>query len=81
MSYGSADLVYDSLTGGAPVPGEFPMHGIQREIVERLVTECAGLLRHVEIDERCGREWVGYRYVIQKTSTLERLLRRVFLRA
>ena len=47
-------------------PGPLPMHGIHHMIVEDLIRTCGGTLVHREIDERCGAEWVGYRYVVLK---------------
>jgi hypothetical protein len=46
----------------------FPMHGIQRDTVEQFVREHDGELLHVETDEKCGKEWVGYRYFVRKRS-------------
>jgi SAM-dependent methyltransferase len=50
----------------ADPPGPLPMHGIPRDLVERVVREHGGSLLHVEADERCGREWVGYRYFVRR---------------
>jgi SAM-dependent methyltransferase len=75
VSYGSAKLVYETLPDDSVAPGEFPMHGMAREAVERLVNAHGGVLRHVEVDERCGREWIGYRYYVQKVPPLRRLFR------
>jgi SAM-dependent methyltransferase len=47
-------------------PGPLPMHGIHRHIVETLIRQNGGTLAHLEIDERCGKEWVGYRYFVKK---------------
>ena len=47
-------------------PGPLPMHGIHHMIVEDLVRTCGGTLVHREVDERCGTEWVGYRYFVRK---------------
>lgn len=66
VSYGSATAIYDTLSPLKTTPAEFPMHGIDRAAVERLIDRYRGVLRHVEVDERCGREWVGYRYFIRK---------------
>jgi SAM-dependent methyltransferase len=49
-------------------PGPLPMHGIHRDVVVRLVEEAGGTLIHVDVDERCGNEWVGYRYVVRKND-------------
>lgn len=48
-------------------PGPLPMHGIDRAIVEQFVRDHGGRVTHLEIDERCGKEWVGYRYFVRKT--------------
>lgn len=66
VSYGPATAIYDALSPVETAPTEFPMHGIERAAVERLINRHGGVLRHVEVDERCGREWVGYRYFIRK---------------
>ena len=42
---------------------EFPMHGIERDDVVGMLTSRGLRLVDCEVDERCGREWVGYRYV------------------
>lgn len=47
-------------------PDPLPMHGIHREQIERLINQHGGVLAHLETDERCGKEWVGYRYFVQK---------------
>lgn len=47
-------------------PGLFPMHGVHRDIVTSVVEEGGATLVHVEADERCGKEWVGYRYFVRK---------------
>jgi len=46
-------------------PGPLPMHGIHRDDVLRAIAEHGGTLVHDEIDERCGSEWVGYRYFVR----------------
>jgi SAM-dependent methyltransferase len=48
-------------------PEPLPMHGIHRPVVEQLIRDNGGTLVHLEPDERCGREWVGYRYFVRKT--------------
>lgn len=53
---------------GLPDHGEitdFPMHGIPRDAVLRLIDEHGGVLFHVEPDERAP-EWWGFRYYVQK---------------
>ena len=78
LSYGSATAIYDTLFPVETAPTDFPMHGIEREAVERLIYRHGGVLPHVEIDERCGREWVGYRYFIRKTPKSRSVFARVF---
>jgi SAM-dependent methyltransferase len=48
-------------------PEPLPMHGIHRQVVEQLIRDNEGTVVHLETDERCGREWVGYRYFVRKT--------------
>lgn len=62
----STDAFYSWLPSVAVEPGDFPMNGIQRHEVEELVHIAGATVRHVEMDGRCGREWVGYRYFIQR---------------
>jgi hypothetical protein len=42
------------------------MYGIDRMAVEQLIRDNGGTVLHLEIDERCGKEWVGYRYFVRK---------------
>jgi hypothetical protein len=77
VSYGSAAAIYDTPSPLENAPTEFPMHGIERQAVEGLIARHGGVLRHVEIDERCGREWVGYRYFIRKAPRPRGLLARI----
>jgi hypothetical protein len=46
--------------------GELPMHGVARDRVEQVIRESGCTLLHVEVDERGGTEWVGYRYFTKK---------------
>ncbi len=48
-------------------PGPLPMHGVPSEVVERAIAAQGGTLVHRESDERCGKEWVGYRYFVEKS--------------
>jgi len=48
-------------------PEPLPMHGIHRQVVEQVIRDNGGTVVHLETDERCGREWVGYRYFVRKT--------------
>jgi len=47
-------------------PGPLPMHGVHRDVVEQLIAEHGAAVVHLEPDERCGKEWVGYRYYVRK---------------
>jgi hypothetical protein len=49
-------------------PGPLPMHGIHRDVVTKVVQDHGGALVHVEVDERCGTEWIGYRYFVRKNG-------------
>ncbi len=48
-------------------PGPLPMYGIHRQVVEQVIRDNGGTVVHLETDERCGKEWVGYRYFVRKT--------------
>ena len=59
--------IYDGLPGGEGEDiGAFPMFGIPREDVLRLVEAQGGEAFFVEPDERGGPEWEGYRYYVVK---------------
>jgi SAM-dependent methyltransferase len=47
-------------------PGPLPMHGVHRDVVMSALERSGGRLLHLETDERCGPEWVGYRYFVRK---------------
>ena len=47
-------------------PGPLPMHGVPSGLVEGAIAAHGGTLVHREPDERCGKEWVGYRYFVRK---------------
>ena len=49
-------------------PGPLPMHGLHHDVVKRLMGDNGATLVHLEIDERCGQEWVGYRYFVRKNA-------------
>jgi SAM-dependent methyltransferase len=57
-----------ALPEAAEDPGPFPMHGVHYDVVTRAIADHGGALAHVERDERCGPEWVGYRYFVRKQS-------------
>jgi hypothetical protein len=58
--------IYDGLPSVAEDPGAFPMHGIHREAVLKLIDAHGAQLLRVEEDERCGKEWFGYRYFVRR---------------
>ena len=47
-----------------PARAEFPMHGVPREDVMRIIRRCGGRLAYLEEDRRAGPEWVSYRYFV-----------------
>ena len=60
----------------APVPqpatsarADFPMHGVPREEVMRLIRNHGGRLAYLEEDRRAGPEWVSYRYFVVGRSS------------
>jgi SAM-dependent methyltransferase len=58
--------IYDDLPAATEDPGDFPMHGIHREAILKLISAHGAQLLHIEEDGRCGKEWVGYRYFVRK---------------
>ncbi len=46
--------------------GALPMYGVHRDEVETLIRQNGARVLHLETDERCGEEWVGYRYFVRK---------------
>jgi SAM-dependent methyltransferase len=65
-----AGVLADLPAPGAP-PAElpaFPMYGIPRLEVERLVTGAGGRLLHVDDDPRAGTEWQSYRYIVRRAE-------------
>jgi SAM-dependent methyltransferase len=58
--------IYSMLPPSSAAVGEFPMHGVDRVDVERLIHESGGTVVFVEPDERGGPEWEGYRYFARK---------------
>ena len=69
-STAAAASVALALPDGASLtaPGPLPMHGVPFDVVERSLAAHGGTLLHREADERCGKEWVGYRYFVRKNS-------------
>jgi hypothetical protein len=57
--------IYDELPTATEGPGDFPMHGIQREAILKLIGANGAQLLRIEEDGRCGKEWVGYRYFVR----------------
>ena len=47
-------------------PGDFPMHGIASDRVERLIATAGGAHVSKSDDYSCGRSWSSYRYVVRK---------------
>jgi SAM-dependent methyltransferase len=58
--------IYSLLPSSPAAVDDFPMHGVPRPDVERLVHDSGGRLLFVEPDERGGPEWEGYRYFTKK---------------
>ena len=50
----------------APPTRDLPMFGVHCDTVAALVSEQGAHVVHREIDERCGQEWLGYRYFVRK---------------
>jgi hypothetical protein len=62
----SASVLSLSDDASSEEPAPLPMHGVPRAVVETLIRQHGAALVHVEPDERCGKEWVGYRYFVRK---------------
>lgn len=58
--------IYADLPSNVPEPGDFPMFGVPQEIVRDTIGASGSQLFLQEPDERCGREWIGFRYFIEK---------------
>jgi len=67
LAVGDATLSLPDMSSLEP-PGPLPMHGVHRDVVRRVVEAQGGRLVHLEMDERCGREWIGYRYFVRKND-------------
>lgn len=46
--------------------GSFPMYGVPKEEVLALIEAHGGRAFHIEVDERAGPEWEGFRYFVAK---------------
>jgi SAM-dependent methyltransferase len=53
-------------TGGISLASDFPMYGVQQDVVVALMAKANGLLLHVEEDPRAGSEWQSFRYVVRR---------------
>ncbi len=58
--------IYDGLPSDTEDPGDIPMFGIPSAEVMAFLENRGAEVLHLEKDEICGREWVGYRYFIRK---------------
>jgi hypothetical protein len=58
--------IYDELPPDATEPGEFPMFGVPHEMVRDLVDAHGGRIFLQEPGERCGPEWIGFRFFVEK---------------
>lgn len=47
-------------------PPDFPMHGIRRDIVERLISDAGADVLVVDDDRSCGDDWISHWYVVRK---------------
>jgi SAM-dependent methyltransferase len=67
-----ADLGVDGAAAGAgpndPGEVEFPMDGIERDVVVSLIRARGGRVVHVDDDPRTGPEWCSYRYFVTRSS-------------
>lgn len=66
MPMGGAEALSLADEASAEDPAPLPMHGIHRQTVEQFIRDNGGAVAHVETDERCGEEWIGYRYFVRK---------------
>lgn len=60
--------IYALLPSSPAAVDGFPMHGVPRAEVERLVRDGGGTLLLVEPDERGGPEWEGYRFFARRDA-------------
>lgn len=59
---------YRRLPPAGTPPAPFPMHGVAEDTIRGLERHHPVRLLQQEIDERCGSEWVGYRYVFVRPA-------------
>jgi SAM-dependent methyltransferase len=65
----AAPIEWPSAAPGNPSvgdPGDFPMYGVQTDLVGRLIANCGGELLRKAADNSCGRGWISYRYFVRK---------------
>jgi hypothetical protein len=58
--------IYRELPRETEEPEKFPMFGILKDEVVNFLESHGGTVIHIEEDEYCGKEWVGYRYFVRK---------------
>jgi SAM-dependent methyltransferase len=65
----AAGIEWPSAAPGDPsvaYPGEFPMYGVQTDLVGQLIATYGGELLQKPVDHSCGRGWISYRYFVRK---------------
>jgi hypothetical protein len=60
--------IYAELPPRATEPGEFPMFAVPHEMVRDIVEAHGGRIVLQEPDERCGPEWIGFRFFVEKSD-------------
>jgi SAM-dependent methyltransferase len=55
-------------SSATPAKGDFPMHGVPRDEVMRIIRRHGARLVYLEEDRRAGPEWVSYRYFVVGAS-------------
>jgi SAM-dependent methyltransferase len=66
-----SDVAVDDLLPAPGVTGDlsdFPMHGIPREQVARIIAASGGEVVHVVDDDHAKPEWNGYKYFVRRPS-------------
>lgn len=61
--------IYAELPPDATEPGDFPMFGVPHEMVREVVEAHGGRIFLQEPDERCGPEWIGFRFFVEKQGS------------